>query len=303
MIHYAPGRPEAEAAKAAEMSLPDTITIALLTRNAGPLLERVLGSVRAQKTDRRVELLAVDSGSTDGTVERLRDFGARVVSIRPEDFNFGTTRELAYREAAGVVVVNLSQDAVPAREDWLENLLRPLEDPSVGVSCGASIPDPERGTRQFAWERNGYFYFTREMRQFTARYGKGVSFANSAVPRSVWERFHFDPIPLGEDFQFQRKLVEAGFRAAFPEDAPVYHHHTYTTGPLYRRCRDEGRALRRLGVRYTELDLVRDLLGPRKYVQWLRELRHGRLRGASEVLFPVIRALAVYVGNRLGREG
>lgn len=277
------------------------ITVALLTRNAGPLLERALSAIAAQAVSSPVELLAVDSGSTDGTLDRLHAFGARVIEIQPAQFDFGLSRDLAYQHARGDVVVNLSQDAVPAHEQWLENLVAPLAQPGIAVSCGASLPDPERCHRQFAWERNGWFYFTREMQKFRRAHGRGVSFANSAVRRSVWERLRFDAQPLGEDFQFQRKVQHEGLSIAFPAGAETLHHHDYDLRGLWGRCRNEGLALKQMGCPYGAADLARDLLSPAKYVQWMREIKYGRLHSAAEVLFPVVRPMAVYSGAAFGR--
>jgi len=279
------------------------VTIAILTWNGGAVLPRVLEAVFSQETGLAYEVLAVDSGSTDGTLEVLGRFRVRVVEVARGEFNFGLTRDLAYRESTGRFVINLSQDAVPARPDWLEKLVGPLvEDSEASASCGTSIPDAERDFAQFAWERNGYFYFTREMRKFAAKYGKGLSFSNSAVRRSVWERLRFDPQPTGEDFQLQKKLHGCGGRIVFPQDAPVLHHHAYSLGGLYRRCRNEGLALRILGCPYNELDLAADLAGLRKYVQLLREVRRGSVRTGAELAFPVLRPLAVYAGSRFGRR-
>ena len=273
------------------------ITIAFLTRNAGELLARSLAAIREQSTAHEVELLAVDSGSTDDTVSTLLHAGARVVEIPHEEFNFGRTRDFAYQRAKGEIVVNLSQDAVPAHRDWLEKLLAPLEEKTIAASCGRSVFDPERGHRQFAWERNGYFYFTREMARFRQRYGRGLSFSNSAVRRSVWEQLRFGPIALGEDFQFQIAAKEAGFAFAFPEGADVLHHHDYTLPALWRRCRDEGAALKQLGCPYSTLDLARDLSSLPKFVQFARDIAHVRLRTPAEFLFPLLRPFAVYSGN------
>lgn len=281
-----------------EISSDSPVTVALLTRNAGPLLERVIEALQSQRTPRDVHILAVDSASNDGTVERLNDASVEVVSIARDEFNFGATRDLAYQHAKSPIVVNLSQDAVPAHEDWLETLVSPLQDPEVGVSCGASVPDPERAQTQFPWERNGYFYFTREIRTFVKRYGKGVSFANSAVPRHVWEQLRFEALPLGEDFQYQIKLREQNLKSAFPEGAQVLHHHSYDFRSAYQRCRSEGMALSLMGCPYSAGDLMVDLLSPRKYVQWLRELRRGSLTNMGAIAFPVLRPMAVYAGSR-----
>lgn len=278
------------------------VTVAILTKDGAEYLPRLVLAVQRQATPRHVEVLAVDSGSTDGTLAILRDAGARVIEIAPDGFDFGRTRDLAYSEAGGEFVVNLSQDAIPAHDRWLENLLRPFEDETVAVSCGSSIPDPDRGFPQFAWERNGYMYFTREIQCFVRRYGRGVSFANSAVRRRVWEAVRFTPQGTGEDFQFQMKLAVSPWKVAFAEDAACLHHHTFTTKTLWRRCRNEGIALRQLGCPYGAFDLAADLASPRKYVQWIREWRRGSLRTTAERVFPVLRPVAVYVGSRFGRK-
>ena len=278
------------------------VTIAILTRNPGPMLPRLLQAVFRQDTRKPFEVLIVDSGSTDGSVDLLRSQPVRLLCIPREEFDWGRTREFAYRQCDSPIIVNLSQDAIPMQPTWLDNLIRPLEDPGVGASCGSSLPDPERHFPQFPWERNGYFYFTREIAKFVARYGKGLSFANSAVPRTVWERLRFDEQPTGEDFQFQTKLHAAGLRIVFPGDAPVLHHHNYSLAGLWYRCRNEGFALRLLGCPYHELDLARDLLSARKFIQWAREWKRGSLKTSADCLFPVVRPIAVYAGSRFARR-
>ncbi|MBI5093916.1 MAG: glycosyltransferase family 2 protein [Candidatus Hydrogenedentes bacterium] len=280
---------------------PD-VTVALLTRNAGTLLERVLHAVREQDTPRRVELLAIDSGSTDGTLALLDQFSARVVTIAGDAFDFGLTRDRAFEEARAPIVVSLSQDAIPAHPRWLEHLVAPLDDPAVAASCGRSIPDPDRGYPQFPWERNGYFYFTHEMKKFAGQYGRGLSNANSAIRRSVWEQVRFGAASIGEDYRFQSKLGADRGGIAFPDDAPVLHHHNYTLTQLYKRCRNEGLGLRELGCEYNEADLLLDLIAPRKYWVWLRELFSGRLTTCAALAFPLVRPAAVYAGSRFGRS-
>jgi len=205
-------------------------------------------------------------------------------------------------EARAPIVIQLSQDAVPADTDWLDSLIAPLQGETVAVSCGSSIPDPDRDFPQFQWEKNGYFYFTRELAKYRKRYGRGLSFANAAIRRSVWEELRIDPQATGEDFQFQMKLDAAGHQIAFPDDAPVFHHHNYATRALWRRCRNEGLALRGMGFPYNELDLFRDLIGPRQYAQWVREAARGTLRSQAEWLFPWLRPLAVYTGSRFAGD-
>lgn len=284
------------------MSEAPEITIGIPCRNGGVILRRALAQVFAQETSRSFEVIALDSGSTDGTLEALAGYPVRVIAIDPAGFDWGRVRERLFEEARGAIVVNLSQDAIPAQHDWLERLIAPLLDSDAGVSCGSSIPDPERHFPQFQWEKNGYYYFTREIGKFTARYGRGLSFANTAVRRSIWESLRVDPQATGEDFGFQIKLYRAGVAIAFPTDAPVLHHHYYTLRGVYRRCRNEGLALREMGCAYNEANLAADLLSPKKYVQWLREVKRGSLRSGAEWLYPVLRPVAVYMGSRFARK-
>ena len=281
---------------------PIEITVALPVRNGGELLTRALEAIASQETTRRYEVLALDSGSTDGSLDALRAHGVRVIEIPTEAFDWGRARNRLFEESRGEFVVHLSQDAVPARADWLERILAPFEDPAVAVSCGGSVPDPDRAFPQFQWERNGYYYFTREMAKFRARYGRGLSFANTAVRRSAWEQLRIDPQATGEDFQFQTKLHGTDWAIAFPDDAPALHHHDYTLLAVYRRCRNEGLALRAMGCGYHEGDLLRDLAAPRKNLQWLREIRRGSMRTPAEWLYPFLRPVAVYHGSRFARR-
>ncbi len=278
------------------------VSIGIPVRNAMPVLPRLLDQVFAQETGKRYEVFALDSGSTDGSLECLAEYPLRIIPIPQESFDWGRLRERLFEEACAPIVVNLSQDAVPAGCDWLENLIRPLEDPEVAVSSGPSRPDPERAFRQFQWEKNGYYYFTREIRKFVKRYGKGMSFGNTAVSRKVWESLHIDPQATGEDFGFQMKIHAAGHRIAFPQDAPVLHHHNYTLKGVFRRCRNEGLALREMGCAYHEADLLLDLLSPAKYLQWLREVKRGSLESTAEWLYPVLRPVAVYTGSRFAKK-
>jgi rhamnosyltransferase len=119
----------------------EPVTVAIPVRNGGALLAETLAAVRAQKLDRPIELLVADSGSTDGSADRARDAGARVIDVDPTEFSHGGTRNLLARSAAGTHVAFLTQDAVPAGESWLEHLLAGFaEDERVGLVYGPYQP-------------------------------------------------------------------------------------------------------------------------------------------------------------------
>ncbi len=99
------------------------VTVGLPIRNGERYLDEVLGAVREQKVDREVELLIVDSGSTDRTIEIAESHGARVHRIPSHEFSHGGTRNLIMELARGDHVAFLTDDATPAHDGWLRALL------------------------------------------------------------------------------------------------------------------------------------------------------------------------------------
>ena len=57
-------------------------------------------------------------------MDLLNEFNVRTIQIPNQ--GFGATRDLAYQHAGGKLVVNLSQDAIPMYNQWLDNLITPL---------------------------------------------------------------------------------------------------------------------------------------------------------------------------------
>src|SRR5262245_57509504 len=117
------------------------IPIVIPTRNAGPRLDDVLRAIAAQTGAFQPEVLAIDSGSTDGTLDRLKRGGARILTVAPGEFNHGRTRNQAMDYVNGDVAVLLVQDAIPASPDWLASLVRPLlDDSSIAGTFPRQVP-------------------------------------------------------------------------------------------------------------------------------------------------------------------
>src|SRR5262245_35413038 len=110
---------------------PPRFSIVLPTWNGERGLERLLPALAAQGAGGRLEILAVDSGSSDRSRELLERAGARVERIEKSAFRHGATRNQAARGARGEILVFLSQDALPRDAGFLEALARPFEDPRV----------------------------------------------------------------------------------------------------------------------------------------------------------------------------
>src|SRR5262245_9578063 len=107
------------------------------------MLGETLSAVRAQRLERPVELMVVDSASTDGSAELARRHGARVIAIAPDEFSHGRTRNLLVEQSRGDHIAFLTQDAVPANERWLAKLLAGFDAADdVGLVFGRYVARP-----------------------------------------------------------------------------------------------------------------------------------------------------------------
>ncbi len=287
-----------------------SVSVLLPTRRGGALCEQVIRRVREQRTERPVEVVAVDSGSSPDELAAMKRAGARVESIDPASFDHGLTRDLAAQRSTGDLLVFLNQDALPVGDDWLEQLLAPFDsaDPPAAVQ-GAIHEFPlaelaARGRRRFFWESCGArFYFTGESREWIGRNGGiGFSTVHCAIARTAWQAVPFGPAAILEDKRWQAAAIARGMRIDTAPEAVVWHTHDYGLRDLARRCASEGYGWRGVGVRYRWRDAWRDVRRAADWPEWRRGLRSGEMRRLGEVLFPLVRPLALWWGSRWGRR-
>ncbi len=216
-----------------------TASIVTVTRNGMRTLPRWISAIEAQVSSAAREVIALDSGSTDGTREFLESRGVRVLSVDPSTFNHGGTRNHAIAAASGDLIVLIVQDAVPIGAGWLETLIAPFaSDPSLAGTFARQVPatDASPLTR---WSLERWLACSTEPRlvgplsrdEFDAlppgeRYDRCI-FDNvcSCVRRSAWERHPFRAVPLAEDLEWARDVLLGGWRIAYIPDAAVEHSH------------------------------------------------------------------------------
>lgn len=286
-----------------------SVSVVVPTLCGGRLLEAVVASVVGAPGVYVAELLLVDSGSAEEELLRLRRAGARLRSIDRDSFDHGLTRDFGARETSGDLLVFLNQDALPVDELWLERLVAPFSapDPPAAVQGGIREFPAERlaelGRRRFYWDSCGpRFYFTRESEAWIARHGGiGFSTVNCAIARWAWEQQPFGPAAILEDKLWQKRAAERGWRIVEAPEAVVWHTHDYDLRSLTRRCVSEGYGWRLVGERYRLGTALGDLARSEVWRDWWRGFRGGALSRPAELLFPLLRPLALWWGNRWAR--
>jgi rhamnosyltransferase len=291
------------------------VSILLLTRNGADTLPQVLDAIARQRAPFDVETVAVDSGSTDGTLHVLEGRVARLLRIPPETFNHGGTRNLAVAATTGSLVVLLVQDAVPAGDTWLARLVEPLvADEGLAGTFARQRPRADASvlTRHYlaGWlgasdkARTNALLGREELEALAPmqRYERCV-FDNvcSCIRRTAWEQHPFPVTDIAEDVEWARNVLLAGYRLAYVPESVVVHSHDrsarYELGRTYlihRRLR----ALFGLRTVPTALHLLRAIAS--SLVLHLRLLTAARVTSPAQVARAVALAFAFPLGQYLG---
>jgi glycosyltransferase involved in cell wall biosynthesis len=203
----------------------------------GRLLEGLM-----QQSVRDVEIILVDSGSTDATVALARRYPVRVVSISPESFTFGYSLNQGIAAAAGEFIVIASAHVYPVYPDWLERMLAPFADPQVALTYGK-----QRGMATTHYSEHQVFarWFpdgsnSRQAHPFCNN-------ANAAIRRSLWEEHPYDETLTGlEDLAWAKWAVEQGYLLSYVAEAEIIHVHDETPRQVFNRYRREAMAFKRI---------------------------------------------------------
>jgi glycosyltransferase involved in cell wall biosynthesis len=297
--------------------LPQTISVVIPVKDGEQRLEEVLAAVAAQSPS---ELIVIDSGSRDRSVEIARAAGAEVIEIPPEDFGHGRTRNLGAERASGELICFLTQDAVPVG-GWLDAHREAFAlDGRVGASFGPHLPHPDTSP-MIARELIEFFHgFAPDGRPTLHHRGDRafLSNVNACYARACWAELRFPDVAYSEDQAFGRAMLDAGWVKVFHPGAAVRHAHDYGPLEFSRRYFDEYRGLREttghvepLQLRQAARELLRDArwmrdqgLPPATRARWLpRAAAHHAGRRAGSALGSRAERLPDGVQRTLSLEG
>lgn len=219
-------------------------SVVIPTYNAGPQFEAVLDGVLEQHAPWPFEVLVIDSGSTDGTLELIaKRPRVRLHQIDKSEFSHGGTRNLGVELTSGDYIAFLTHDALPANNAWLFNIVEALEvRPEAAGAFGKHFAYPEASAftkRDLDAHFSGMLNYPLCVSRDTdvARYRAGdegwqqflhfYSDNNSCFRRSVWEKIPYRVVEFGEDQLWAYDIIEAGYSKLYAAQATVYHSHDY----------------------------------------------------------------------------
>ncbi len=207
--------------------------------NEGWALRETLPALRAQEYH-AWELIVIDSGSTDGSVELIHAAQPRhFARIAPHEYNPARVMNQGMKLARSQFGIFLNADATPQGSNWLRPLATALLDPQVAAVFGRQIPRPGCPA-VFAHDYERCFGPNRE----SAGWEHFFSMASSGIRKDIWTRRGFDErMQYSEDDEYTRWCRVQGHRVVYAPDSVVMHSHNYTPAQAYKRSFGEARAL------------------------------------------------------------
>lgn len=231
------------------------VSIIIRTYNEAEHIEKLLTEVHRQQPPFRYEIIVVDSGSTDRTVEIALSHGCRLVTISPQDFSFGYSLNRGIEVSLGEYCVFVSGHCYPVGRDWLTHLIQPFTDPGVALVYGK-----QRGAACTKYSEHQIFqkWFQDE--------GKGrqtlvfCNNANAAIRKKLWCEYRYNESITGlEDIDWAKAMVERGHFIYYAPDAQVIHIHRESYRQIFRRYEREALAMHALYPhdRFTLFDFLK----------------------------------------------
>lgn len=222
------------------------ISVIIPTLNAEHEIEALLIALDRQSIQPN-EILVVDSASDDKTIELIQKHKrVRLLEINRQDFNHGTTRDMALNESSGDFVCFLTQDAVPVSDDYLKRLVAPMvEDANIALVSGRQLPKADaRRFEQLVRDFNYPDLPSVRSKCDLEEFGIKTFFASdtcSAYRRTAYlECGGFEHVNTNEDMLMAAKFIASGMKVAYEPRAEVYHSHNLTPSQQFARNRAVG---------------------------------------------------------------
>jgi glycosyltransferase involved in cell wall biosynthesis len=217
------------------------VSVVVRSYNESAHIGRLMAGLRKQ-TVLPKQVVLVDSGSTDGTMEVAARHDVEIIEVAPEDFSYGRSLNLGCGAATGDLIVIASAHVYPVFDTWLEHLIAPFEDPRVALTYGRQIGD--RTTKYSEHQVLAKWFPDRS----AARQGHPFcNNANAAIRADLWAQLPYDESLTGlEDMDWAKRALERDLAVTYVAESPVVHLHDESPRQIANRYRREAIAHRRI---------------------------------------------------------
>ena len=213
--------------------MPTTVAIIMRSKNEMPHTRAALEALQ-QQTFQDFELFAIDSGSTDGTLEELHDHCDADHLTQIDHYVPGHVLNETIARIEHQIVVLLNADAI-SQASWLENLLLPILGNQADATFSKQVPRPDaRFIVAYDYER------AYNPNNITPSFFSAVA---CAFNRTLWEAHPFPESGYAEDARWATACRADGAHFQYLENSIVEHSHNYTLAELFQKHRRQAASL------------------------------------------------------------
>ena len=281
---------------------PVKVSFIIRTLNEGLHLGSLLQSIKEQKIDDlEYEIILVDSGSTDRTLNIAESYNCHIIHISRDEFSFGRSLNMGCKAASGDILVIISGHCVPVDQNWLQNLCQPIIDDVAEYTYGRQI-----GASDSQYSECQIFskYYPEKDNHSDSDFF--CNNANAAIKRSAWEEHYFDEDITGlEDMELAKRLINNEGRLRYVPESTVIHYHAENWAQVKRRFEREAIALKKImpqvhvslydTIRYISSSIFNDWKCAWQEKVWLQ-------KASNIVFYRFNQYFGAYKGNHEHRE-
>ncbi len=293
------------------------ISIVIPTLNGGSRLIECAKSLTNQKIKYLFEIVLIDSGSQDGSIEKFvfiikeARLPLIVIKIEKTDFQHGATRNHAIENTSGEIIVLLTQDAVPYDSLWLNNLISNFRlDSDIAGVFGRHVAHKNNPPLIRRDIENHFLYMAQTIERKIENIDEYncneklrqklhyFSNNNAAIRKCIWEKIPFPNVSFGEDQTWAKLVLEKGLKIFYCSDAVVYHSHNYGFIEIIQRNIIEVKYFKKYfgyDLTKTPLGFLKDLY--RSTVNDFRWLKNNKVFSLNECS----KSLKSNIGSNLAR--
>ena len=288
-------------------------SVIIPTLNGGKTFVKCAKALAEQKFNHPWEIVIIDSGTNDGSLEQSTQIFSKfkitlkLLRIEKKNFQHGSSRNQAIQNARGEIICLLTQDAIPANNDWLNQITLPFfNDKKI---CGvfgrhaAHISHPKLISRDMDYHFNlmkekPIRYISNKkayngdigLRQFLHFFSNN----SSAIRHSEWQITPFPKVEFGEDQLWAKSILEKGGSLMYQDSALTFHSHNFSFLESFKRAKTEMEYFKKyFGYDLTlpkKLFLIRTLGNIFKDCKWLNS--YGCLQ-LSEIIYSIRKNISV----------
>lgn len=223
-----------------------SVSIVIPVYNGGVYLRPLFEIIRKQKGIKSVEIVIVDSGSTDDTIKICEEYKVNLIRITQSEFSHSYARNLGASKANGDYIIFMTQDALPSNEYWVYNMLTPIiKHNVVAVSCREKV----RNNCELAYHIESENFATflgiydsdricslpKLQNYETLRKNGQLNDVSCAIVKSVFNQFKYAG-DFAEDLDLGVRLIKAGYNIALISSEVVIHSHNRSCGYYLKRA-------------------------------------------------------------------